>query len=493
MFRLSLLLLAAPSLALAQPHVILAPEPGDLSGVSGLQRSPDFTLRVQSEEAFVYHGSKANASELSQQGVSYCNFSFEGGPVSVQIESREPVAAWTVQPTGRTPIERSDRRQARLTIDSPRKLLVTARLVAGGERYFILSAEPPEINPPRRGEPGVLWLEPGVHRFGRSWNPFTGGVHTVYLAPGAVVEATLKVTDQSNLRLTGRGLFIQSVFDHARTLVDGNGWYADFMGMYFRNCDNLVVEGIASLCSPAFQLEVADCDNVVLRNLKLTGFGDHNNDGIHVYSRNVLLEDSFIAGNDDRICLNGLFDRDLPLAEAARLSKTERLTDTTVSNIHLRGLVFWGLKNGADIMITWNSGQTTERVLVEDCDSLSPTNKAFVSARHAGSGSFSNLVFRNCRLEHGHFVDIEVADSGKYWGRGGGSIGDILFADISLTVPPPQVAKAIRGRDAHGAVGPITFRNIIAAGEPVTELAQTTIEVGEHVRAIRFEETPSTP
>jgi len=464
---------------------MLAPDPGDLGTVTGLTRSRDFTLRIDGREAFVYHAAKTTASALSAQGVNYCSFAFTGGPVTLTLGSSAAVREWLVQPTGPTPIPKSAAHSAELIIGSPRKLLVTARLESGGERYFILSAEPPESGVPAADAPGVLWLGPGVHRYGRAWNPYVNGIHTVYLAPGAVVEATLKVRDRHGIRLLGRGLFIQAAFPHGKT-VGGNGWYCDYMGMYFRDCTDLTIEGIASLGSPSFQLEVANCDRVSLRNLKLCGFGDHNNDGMHLYSRNVVAEDCFIAGNDDRICLNGLFDADLPPAEAARLEKADRLISVPVHDVLVRRMVFWGLKNGGDIMITWNAGQSTHRIVVEDCDSLAATNKAFVTSRHAGSGVASGLLFRHCRIEHGDLVDLEVADSGKYWGRGGGRIGDITFEDISLAAAPSSVGKSLRGRDPTGTLGPLTFTRITANGQPVTVLDQTAINTGDHVLAAKF-------
>jgi hypothetical protein len=195
----------------------------------------------------------------------------------------------------------------------------------------------------------------------------------------------------------------------------------------------------------------------------------------------VLAEDCFIAGNDDRICINGLYDADLAPEQAATLEKIDRLISTPVHDVVIRGMVFWGLKNGGDIMLTWNAGADTDRILIEDCDSLAPTNKAFITARHAGSGIMRGIVIRDCRVEHGHFVDLEVADSGKYWGRGGGRIEDLTITDIALSVPLASVGKDLRGRDTAGTLGPLTFARISAAGQPWTGSSGTAIEIGDHV------------
>jgi hypothetical protein len=324
-----------------------------------------------------------------------------------------------------------------------------------------------------------------VHKFGRAWYPWAGGIHTVYLAAGAVVEATLKVRDRHNIRLLGRGLFIQSAFDHARKIVNGHGWYCGYMGMYFRDCTKVELDGIATLCAPSFQLEMANCDGVTLRNLKLCGFGENNNDGFHLYSRNVVLEDAFVAGNDDRICLNGLFDRDLPPEVARTMEKGERLTDTTVQNVRIRRIVFWGLRNGGDIMITWNAGQITRDIVVEDCDSLAATNKAFVTLQHGGSSEIGGLHFRHCRLEHGNLLDVAVIEQ-RYWGRGGGRVDDLHFEDITLAADPGQVGKSIKARSEAQRIDRVVFKNITANGHRVTALDQTAIKRGDFVGEIVF-------
>jgi len=470
-------------------RVVIYPSPGDLSGVEGLKESKVFDLRVNGMDAFVYHGSEKNDKGLSGQGVSYGNFAFAGGPVTLDIVAQDEIGTWDIKPAV-AGAEKVDAKTVRLTLEKPRKFLFTGELAGQGTQYFILSAEAPETDLPSATTAGVKYLGPGVHKFGQAWDPFVDGVHTLYVAGGAVVEATIKTKNKKNIKICGRGLFMQAFVPHAGQASRSGGplkreWFADWMGTYIRSCRGVTVEGIAVLCSPSYQLELADCDNATVRNVTLCGFGERNNDGIHVYSRNVLVEDCFICGNDDRVCVTGLFDKDLPEAEAAVLKEEDRLTDTLVENVTLRRLVLWGLRNGGDIMLTWNAGQETRKVLIEDVESLAPTNAAFVAARHGGSGTIKDVLIRNCYLYHGNLVDVLVKGP-ACWGKGGGRIADFTLENIEMDAAPAQVGKRLAGQNERSDIGRATFKNIRARGQAITDVKETKIAVQPFVGKVEF-------
>jgi hypothetical protein len=223
----------------------------------------------------------------------------------------------------------------------------------------------------------------------------------------------------------------------------------------------------------------------VVDNVKLLGFGKGNNDGIHLYGRNIELKNSFLAGSDDRICITGLFDR-----EKFEVTKKEelqpRLEDTDVYNLRISNIVFWGQKNGADIMLTWNGGKTCRDIVIENVHSLGFTNKGFVGSKHGGSVIVEDVTIRNAHLYHHRIVDIEVTAAGC-WGQGGGSVRNILFENITIDAEPGQVSNKMIGHSTESNVDNIIFRNVSANGVKLTHIEQTNIETNEFVYNIKFE------
>jgi hypothetical protein len=462
--------------------------------VQGLEQSPYFSLNVNGLDAFVYHGFETidefewygdagvMTNSPSYKGVSYCNFTISGKS-EIKITTSDNILEWDIKPTLGSSIL-FDKKTLSLEIDGPRKFVAHIKFESGWE-YFIVSAEEPETNIPDKNDPTVLFLEPGVHQFGQAWDPFVEGIKTLYVAGGAVVEATIKVKDKSNIKILGRGLFAQAFVPHAEEFEvrREQEWDADWMGIHIGRSNNIEIDGIALINSPGYQLEFAICENVNVKNVKLLGFGEHNNDGLHTYGKNITIDDCFIACNDDRICITGLFDNDCGTGDVL-WDGTNKLSGTPVENITIKNMVFFGLhNNGGDIMLTWNGETYCRNVLVENCISLTPTNKAFVSAMHGGSAIFENIVIRNSHLYHGNLVSILVRNQG-YQGAGGGAIKGLLLENITLEAKKSEIGKHYTGFDEKSNIEGVVFKNIIASDGVVKSIDETAIVKNEFVAPI---------
>jgi hypothetical protein len=469
----------------------------DLHLVEGLEQSPYFKLNVNGLNAFVYRGFETidefewygNAGVMtdspSYRGVSYTNFSITKR-ADIEITTSDKILEYIVLPTI-DQVKLTDEKTLSLKIDGPKKFVVKVRFDQEWQ-YFIISAEEPESNIPDRNDPGVLFLDPGIHQYGQAWDPFTNGIHTLYVAGGAVVEATLKIKDKKDIKILGRGLFAQAFVKHAEEveMILEQEWDADWMGVHIGRSENIEIDGIAIINSPGYQLEFARCANVVVKNVKLLGFGEHNNDGMHTYGRDITVEDCFITANDDRVCITGLFDDDCGTGDIM-WDGTNELSGTPVENITIRNMVFWGLhNNGGDIMLTWNGEKYCRNVLVENCISISPTNKAFVSSMHGGSAVFENVVIRNSHLYHGNLLSLLVRDQG-YQGAGGGAIRGLTLENITLDANKSEIGKFLQGHSEESNIEGVVFRNIKALDGIVTSLDQTNITFNEFVGEISIE------
>ncbi|GEC72575.1 Glycosyl hydrolases family 28 [Flavobacterium flevense] len=477
--------------------ITLYPAVKNLDKVKGLSESTNFDLTVDGLNAFVYHTREIadkyehvkQLKSVSYDGVSYVNFSMTKS-VTLEVSGLNgKVSNWKILPERKEFVINESKNSLTLTLNTPEKFVVTA-IVNGKEQSFIISAEKPETNIPIKGDKGVLYLEPGVHQYGQAWDPFVNGIHTVYVAGGAVLEATIKANNKKNVKILGRGIISQSFVTHAEESSPNKNereeeWDADWLGVVFIDSDNVEIDGVAITSSPSYQLEVANCKNVKINNVKLCGYGEHNNDGIHAYSTNVLVDDSFIASNDDRICITGLYDKENGSTNI-QWDGSNELTGVSISNIKIKNVVFWGLdNNGADIMLTWNGKGYAKDIMVEDVVSLTATNKAFVAARHGGSADIHDLIFRNVKLLHGNLFDIEIGES-NYQGEGGGKLRNMLLENITVDAKMNDIGKQLLGENKNSNIDGIKLKNIKSNDGVLTDVNQLKLKTNEFVTNLKM-------
>ena len=477
--------------------LILYPPVENLDKVQGLSESIYYDVNVNGQNAFIYHTKEIKdefehvkqLESVSYKGVSYLNFSFQG-IINIDVNALgKNVSNWRILPNQDNIKIDEVNNILKITINKPKKFVVSS-IIDGVEHSIIISAEEPEKFIPSKNDPGVLFLEPGIHKYGQAWDPFVNGIHTLYVSGGAVLEATIKSKNKTNVKLIGRGILSQSFVTHAEESSNDKNfreeeWDSDWLGVVFIDSKNIEIEGIAITSSPSYQLEVSNCLDVKIKNVKLCGFGEHNNDGIHTYSTNVVLEDSFIASNDDRICITGLYDGEKG-NNNLQWDGSNELKGVSVSNIHIKNIVFWGLdNNGADIMLTWNGAGYAKDIIIENVISITPTNKAFIAARHGGSADIYNISIKNASLYHGNLFDIVIADS-NYQGAGGGKLRNMTLENITIRANKTEIGKQLLGQTYKSNIKDIMLKNIITNDGIIEDISQLKIISNEFVADIEF-------
>ena len=134
---------------------------------------------------------------------------------------------------------KAGKRRISLTLDKPKKFLVSVKEIDGSWRYLIISAEAPFRNVPFKDDPSVIYLGPGVHHKGQAWEPFKDGKRTLYLAGGAVLEASLKTKKTDDIKIVGPGLMCGVFIPHAREASREKEWDIDWIGISIRSCKDL--------------------------------------------------------------------------------------------------------------------------------------------------------------------------------------------------------------------------------------------------------------
>jgi len=272
-----------------------------------------------------------------------------------------------------------------------------------------------------------LHFEPGSILFG-SANPMDYPENELKVKPGTA-KALIYANGQKNISVTGKGTI--NGLGNSSVWKRGDNAEGRPKIIYFVDCQEVLVEGITLTNSAFWVSDYLACNYVRINGVKIYSYGNHNNDGIDIDSKNVVVSNCIIESDDDALCFK--------------------------SHIHE-----WPCEN-----IT-----VTNCILASNCNAIK-----FGTASHGG---FKNISVTNCiikrpvednlRLWHKH---IEGIDSGNTVISGialemvdGGIMDQVKISDIIMDgVQTPifiKLGDRNRYNDVPGQLKNIQITNIIA-------------------------------
>ncbi|MFF5515623.1 glycosyl hydrolase family 28 protein [Streptomyces coeruleorubidus] len=360
---------------------------------------------------------------------------------------------------------------ARFTLDRPRNLVVQI-----DDKIFDclhLFANPIEQDVPSEGDKKVMYFGPGFH------TP-TGGVlkvpsnTTVYLAPGAVVQAHVNIEGVENSRIIGRGVLYNSAVG----------------AMFVRKCENVTIDGITILNPRYENVRVAESRNLTIKNLRAfshQGWGD----GIQLYcSENVTVDGCFLRTSDDCVALY--------------THRWNFYGDTR--NITVKNCSLWAdVAHPINIGVHGNSEtpEVLENLRYENIDILDHrepqvTYQGAIAFMVGDSNIVRDVRFDDIRVEDfrwGQLIHMRVEYNPKYNTSAGRGIESVYVKDLSYNGKNADLS-IIAGLDAEHAIKDVTFENlrvngrVIAdsSGKPKWYLASDGVPmfVNEHVTNLKF-------
>lgn len=122
-----------------------------------------------------------------------------------------------------------------------------------------LFSNPIEEDPPKPGDPGVIYFGPGIHTPGRI--DLTTG-QTLYIAGGAIVNSAVTSTGD-NIRIMGRGILSGDQWPHSKGPTARMVWPSDGR--------NILIEDIVIRGAWNWTVAPSRCDQVLIRNLRICG------------------------------------------------------------------------------------------------------------------------------------------------------------------------------------------------------------------------------
>jgi len=261
-------------------------------------RSPDYEVSVEGSEVDVI-GTTAEQMYLPEGAArpySFASFSAEGEvTVDVTIKSTNVVmrgsAAVTPEKLGAR-LERLDANRARITLKAP----CTAVFEPDGRhRALVLNVCAPERNPVKPDDPKVKYFGPGFHHLDQI--TLTDG-ETLYLAPGAWVESTVKAKGR-DIAVRGPGVLSgacwawqQGPTNAAGKVIQGN--------LVSLSGENITIKDSTLYSSFSWTLVLNGVTNAVVDSVKVLCGRVINDDGIDVCrAKDVVIRDSFVRAQDD--------------------------------------------------------------------------------------------------------------------------------------------------------------------------------------------------
>jgi len=165
---------------------------------------------------------------------------------------------------------------------------------------------------------GTVTLPPGRHLVAGLF--LKNGV-TLEIPDGCIVEGSTNIADYVDIPLEYAEIrepwqaIIAAVGQTNVAVVGAGGIYGNGggfplgtrlgrpRGMLFYKCGNVRVEGLTVRDLASWTCYFSACDGVVFRRMTVDSHANHNNDGVDIDAKNVLVEDCEIDSDDDGIVL----------------------------------------------------------------------------------------------------------------------------------------------------------------------------------------------
>lgn len=304
-------------------------------------------------------------------------FAFSGR-VEVEVTCRgTPIRSWQINPVSKGIFARQTSNTLTFTLDHPVKLEVqingASSQVVDGDKLLYLFADAPEHNAPSPNDPGVIFYGPGNHDLpgGELKIDDTDPRSALYVAPGAVVNASLDIKRTKPFKIYGRG-FIRNPFTTKGHFAIG-----------IRNCVGLRVEDVIFYDSIWHGIKILGGHDNVIRNVK-TLHDIVNSDGISLQGSTAsnVVENCFIVGNDNLIVIGGARD---PLALAGNI---------------VRGCTFVKSSYAGNWSFPQGNGAIGPGNRIYDCDVIRCNGEVGLIRMCWGiPTTMDNLVFENIRVQ----------------------------------------------------------------------------------------------
>ena len=423
----------------------------------GLVTSPDFTLKADNKSVWVEKiGSSIHTPSYALYGgiemeyLNIANFSCSG-QVKIKITASANIDSFVIRPKSLGIVGKVDGKDLTFTIPGPQKLYIEIN----GLAHLAIFANPLEVNPPKQGDPGVVYFGPGNHNPGQI---NLKSNQTIYIDGGAIVNANVRGADLQNVKIIGRGS------------LQGN--------VRITGTTNLEVNGIFNRNTKGWSNTLTNCRHSSYRNVKVFGYeAIYSVDGINPVScKDFTIDDCFMRCRDDCVAIKSM-------------NYDWNVDSIMVTNCVMVG---WACSDGVTLGFELNGGPV-QNVLVKNCDILYARSGGGTGG-HSGFSIVSdgpawvqNIRYEDIRVEeHVEFKNLElIITNGSLYGVDPpGHIKGVYMKNISWENPAKPFV--ISGFSVNNLVEDITFDHCKVGDKILSGKNDATFKVNEFTRNIKF-------
>ena len=286
---------------------------------------------------------------------------------------------------------------------------------------------------------------------------------TVYLAPGALLKAKLRVDRAKNVRIVGRGYLFQPL-----------------RGVEITHSKNVVVDGITVINPMHYTIMGGQSKNVTINNIKsfsVRGWSD----GIDLMCcQNWTINDVFLRTSDD--CLAFYNHRWWYWGNSKKLTVTNSILWADVAHAMNVG------GHGDDLS---KKGETMNHIVFKNIDVLNVDEdddnyRGVMSICCGDKNRVRNVLFENIRIEdceEARLIDIRVLFNEKYNSFPGGTIENVTFRNITYqTEGGDMYPMRIKGYDEKSVVRNVVFKDVFINGQRMFNLDE--VEMNKFIEGV---------
>lgn len=309
---------------------------------------------------------------------------------------------------------------------------------------------------------------------------FRSGVN-LHISHGAILLGSTTLSDYDNAYpipngnmsqtpglIWGRGLTDISVTGAGT--IDGQGGHDNFQFgddakggrkrpklIYFVECKNIEVSDLNLRNSAYWVQHYEKCENVIIRGLNIYSHCNHNNDGIDIDSRNVVISDCIIDVVDDAICLKSDHE-----SFCENVTVTNCIMATTCNGFKMGTGSNGGFRNiTVSNCIVQNASEDNIHRWVDKIDHISAdkTVLAGVAIEMVDGGVLERVTVSNITMQNVQTpIFIKLGDRKRTFRKVHGILRDVNISNITASAQS-MMASSITGT-LEGYVENVQISNV---------------------------------
>jgi len=448
-------------------------------GPKTIKPAEDTKIKVGGYEVFVYdqivnhfhRWVSSGTPPLSRTPMTY--FDFEGKvKIEITINHIDKIESCVVLPSSYGIKPKIDGQTVSFIIDKPG--FYTVVFNDSVKRAVHIFANPIEKDIPDKNDKNVIFIGPG------EWNIDDIGVEsgqTIYISGGAVVHTTIRGAGVENVTIRGRGI------------IDGTLWGSWILPgeiarvpIDFRYSKNVKIEGIIISNPNAWALNLFECENVNVDNVKIIT-ARPNGDGMTFQScRNIYAKNSFVRSWDDSLVVKNY--------------------EGNSDNITFDNIQIWtDLAQSCEIGYETNKGMrenaTISNITFKNITVLYNFHKPVLSIHNGDNAlvkniKYQNIVVENAQMGEGDAGDnnqlIDIAILSSQWSstRERGNIRDVYIENVKVLngkFPPSR----IWGYDEEHTVENVKIKDLYILGKKITNFDEGKFKINKFVKNVTIE------